>query len=285
MLCPRPRSWQTCAAILLAVSLLGVPACPWASGEPVPASARSRAAAARVRPTLEHDLQAAGLRFGDPVFLRIFKREKILEAWLREPGRDRFRHFRSWPVAKMSGTLGPKLAEGDLQAPEGFYHASARDFNPNSQFHLSFNLGYPNAYDRAHGRSGSLLMVHGSRVSVGCFAMTDPGIEQIYTLCAAALDSGQPFIRVHVFPFRMSDAALAAEKGHRWEDFWTNLKQGHDWFERHKVPPEAKVQDGRYVFEALPVLTRARNRGRLRRHTKAPPVEQTNSRTPPWHTT
>lgn len=269
----------------LSAATLATLAWPCATAGPLPTSARSRAVAARVRPALDRDLQSAGLRLGDPVFLRIFKREKTLEAWVREPGKDSFRLFRSWPVAKFSGGLGPKLAEGDMQAPEGFYQVSARDFNPNSQFHLSFNLGFPNAYDRAHGRTGSLLMVHGSRVSIGCFAMTNPGIEEIYTLCAAALDGGQPFFRVQIFPFRMTDEAMAAEKGHRWEGFWKNLKEGHDSFERRKVPPDVTVKDGRYVFAPLPPLTSGRNGGRLRRRTKSLPARANFSRTPPCHTT
>ena len=148
----------------------------------------------------------------------------------------------------MSGTLGPKLAEGDCQAPEGFYFVANRHLNPRSTYHLSFNLGFPNAYDLAHGRTGSHLMVHGSDMSIGCFAMTDPGIEEIYTLCAAALAKGQPFFRVHIFPFRMNEERMTKAAGDPWEEFWKNLKEGHDLFERNHVPPEVNVQDKRYVF-------------------------------------
>jgi murein L,D-transpeptidase YafK len=148
----------------------------------------------------------------------------------------------------MSGTLGPKLAEGDGQAPEGFYFVTPDRMKPDSRYHLAFNLGFPNAYDTAHGRTGSFLMVHGNRVSIGCFAMTDPKIEEIYTLCAAALTHGQPFFRVHVFPFRMTPERLAQTAGQPWHDFWQNLKQGYDWFETNHLPPDATVADRRYAF-------------------------------------
>jgi len=213
-----------------------------------PPAERAAAAADNVRPALERDLTAAGLRFGDPVFLRIFKEERVLELWVQQPSKATFQFFRTWPVAAMSGDLGPKTIEGDRQAPEGFYYVASKHLNPRSHYHLSFNLGYPNAYDQANGRTGSNLMVHGSNVSIGCFAMTDPGIEEIYTLGAAALAKGQPFFRVHIFPFRMTNERMAQAAGNRWEDFWKNLKQGHDLFEQSHVPPEVTVKDKRYVF-------------------------------------
>ncbi|SVD61889.1 uncharacterized protein METZ01_LOCUS414743, partial [marine metagenome] len=163
---------------------------------------RPEEAAKRVRPSMETALHAKGLRWGAPVFIRIFKEEKKLELWV-DDGKV-FKHFKTWPICKYSGTLGPKLKEGDRQAPEGFYFVPRSRMNPRSRFHLSFNLGYPNAYDRAHKRTGSALMVHGNCVSIGCYAMTDAGIEEIYSLCDAALTNGQRFFRVHAFPFRMT---------------------------------------------------------------------------------
>ena len=210
--------------------------------------ARARAAAQRVRPALERDLARAGLRFGDPVFIRIHKDERELELWMQEPGKKTFRLFRTYKVAAMSGTLGPKLREGDRQAPEGFYHVNRNRMKPDSDFHLAMNLGYPNAYDQAHGRTGSFIMVHGNRVSIGCFAMTDAKVEEIYTLCNAALDKGQGFFRVHVFPFRLSEERLAKAKGHRWEGFWRNLAEGYRWFEDRKRPPNVTVSGKKYVF-------------------------------------
>ncbi|NIP93949.1 MAG: murein L,D-transpeptidase [Akkermansiaceae bacterium] len=212
-------------------------------------STRARAAADRVRPSLARALKARGLRFGDPVYLRAFKEERQLEFWVREPGKKSFKLFRTYRIAAMSGKLGPKLREGDRQAPEGFYFVPPSRMNPASRFHLAFDLGFPNDYDQAHGRDGSHLMVHGNRVSTGCLAMTDKKIEQIYSLCDAALANGQPFFRVHLFPFRMTDQRMAEARGHRWEEFWKNLKEGYDRFERSRIPPNVSVREKRYAFD------------------------------------
>ena len=208
---------------------------------------RSRAAVQRVRPALERDLKAKGLRYGAPIFIRIFKAAKTLEMWV-EAG-ERFKLFRTYPICTYSGALGPKMRTGDRQAPEGFYFVNAGRMNPASTFHLSFNLGYPNAFDRYHGRTGSYLMVHGNCVSIGCFAMTNPGIEQIYALAEGALRGGQRFFRVHVFPFPMTPDAMKKHAGSRHDGFWQNLKEGYDHFERQGRPPNVEVRRGRYVFE------------------------------------
>jgi murein L,D-transpeptidase YafK len=120
--------------------------------------------------------------------------------------------------------------------------------NPYSRFHLSFNLGYPNAYDRSHGRTGSALMVHGACVSIGCFAMTDHAMEQIYALAHAALTHGQPFFRVHIFPFPMEDHHLNNHLNSRWIEFWKNLQTGYRWFNSTGSPPNVEVNNGRYIF-------------------------------------
>ena len=149
-----------------------------------------------------------------------------------------------------SGALGPKLKEGDGQSPEGFYFIKPSSLNPNSSYHLSFNLGFPNAYDRAHGRTGSYLMVHGDCVSIGCYAMTDEGIEKIYAGVEGAFAGGQSFIRVHVFPFEMTEQNLAAKSENPNHGFWTNLKTGWDWFERERIPPNLSVANKTYRFSA-----------------------------------
>ncbi|BCU78670.1 hypothetical protein llg_33850 [Luteolibacter sp. LG18] len=215
----------------------------------LPGPERAAAASARVKPALKLELAAKGLRAGDPVFIRIFKEERLLELWIRKRETRKYEFFRSWPVAAMSGELGPKLKEGDGQAPEGFYVVTPERMKPDSQFHLAFNIGFPNAYDEAHGRTGTFLMVHGNAVSIGCFAMTDPKIEEIYTLCADALAHGQPFIRVHSFPFRMTTERMAAAAGEPWEEFWKNLKEGYDRFETDRVPPNVRVEGKRYAFD------------------------------------
>ena len=213
----------------------------------VPSSGRSRAAVAQVAPGLVYSAGQRGMGYGSPAFIRIFKQERELEVWLQ--AEEGYQLFRTYPIAAMSGSLGPKLREGDRQAPEGFYYVPPSRMNPNSRFHLSFNLGYPNTYDRHHGRTGSALMVHGGRASIGCFAMTDPKIEEIYALVDAALRNGQPFFRVHIFPFRMTTEKMNAYREDRWYPFWENLKQGYDFFESSKQVPNVRVSGGRYIFE------------------------------------
>jgi murein L,D-transpeptidase YafK len=202
----------------------------------------------RLAPVLTADLAVKGLSLGAPIFIRIFKEPGELEVWVRSGAR--FDMFRTYPICNFSGGLGPKLREGDGQSPEGFYFVTPDRMNPASSYHLSFNLGFPNAYDRAHGRTGSFLMVHGDCVSVGCYAMTDSGIEEIYLMAESALAGGQPFFRVHAFPFRLTDANLARHAGSPWSGFWQNLREGYDIFERERVPPEVAVKDGDYVFAA-----------------------------------
>lgn len=214
-----------------------------------PGQRRAIAAAANVRPGLERDLTAVGLKFGDPVFIRAFKEEKQLELLVRNRATGKFDLFRTYPIAAASGILGPKLMEGDGQVPEGFYFVPPAAMKPDSQFHLSFNIGYPNEYDRAHQRTGSVIMIHGNHVSSGCIAMTDQKIEEIYTLCAAALDGGQLYFRVHIFPFRMTAARMYDAFGNSNEAFWKNLEQGYDLFEKNHVPPVVSVVDGCYQFE------------------------------------
>lgn len=215
------------------------------TGTQADARDRGSRAEARVKPALERDLEKSGLSYGAPVFVRIFKREKELELWMQgdSPG---YVLFRTYPICTYSGDLGPKLRQGDGQAPEGFYRVAPGQLNPASRFHLSFNLGYPNAYDRAHSRTGDFLMVHGNCVSVGCYAMGDEAIEEIYSLVAAALRAGQPAFDVHAFPFHLDDARLAAEQDSPWHGFWAELKAGYDAFERTRQPPTIKVVDGHY---------------------------------------
>jgi murein L,D-transpeptidase YafK len=196
-------------------------------------------------------LRAQGLALGAPVFLRIFKLESELEIWMEKDGR--YRKFATYPICLWSGRLGPKLAEGDRQAPEGFYAVTKDELNPNSRWHRSFSLGFPNAFDRALGRTGSFIMVHGGCQSIGCFAMTNNVVDEIWRLVTAALDGGQPAFNVQVFPFRMTEKNLAARKADKWSGFWADLKKGYDSFERTKLPPVVSVCDGRYVIaDAVP---------------------------------
>ena len=145
--------------------------------------------------------------------------------------------------------LGPKLKKGDGVAPEGFYNVGTRQLNPQSKFHLAFNVGYPNGLDQSLKRTGDAIMVHGNDVSIGCFAMTDARIEIIYLIVEAALRARQDEFQVHIFPFRMTAERLAKEKDSEWHPFWTNLKDGYEHFEATKVPPLVGHREGKYVFK------------------------------------
>lgn len=199
------------------------------------------------RTQLLADLDAAGFAPGAESFVRVFKREHLLELWMKRPD-GRFALFRSYEICKYSGQLGPKLAEGDRQAPEGFYRVARAQLNPNSRHHLAFNIGFPNALDRELGRTGSALMVHGGCSSTGCYAMTDAQIDEIYFVVEAALDAGQREVDVAIFPFRMTETALQAEARNEWSPFWRNLKQGFDLFEAERTPPAVAACNGEYVF-------------------------------------
>jgi len=221
-----------------------------ASQTKVPSSSRSREAIERVRPKLVKELKKVDLEFGRAIFIRIFKEEYELEVWVENNDKE-FQLFKTYEICTYGyGGLGPKVKQGDGQAPEGFYFVAPLQLNPSSSFHLSFNLGYPNAFDRAWGRTGGALMVHGSCASIGCYAMTDAGIEEIYALADASLRNGQQFFRVHIFPFRMTKKNLAGHKNSKWSAFWQNLKEGYDFFEKNgHLPPNVKVRDKKYVFE------------------------------------
>ncbi|RLA69331.1 MAG: 2-dehydro-3-deoxyphosphooctonate aldolase [Epsilonproteobacteria bacterium] len=196
--------------------------------------------------TLEERLTILSAKIGDPVFIRIFKEESLLEVWIRTG--TEYQHLKDYVICAYSGALGPKLKEGDRQAPEGFYKVKKHQLNPNSKFHLSFNLGYPNKYDRAHDRTGSFLMVHGNCVSDGCYAMTNDKIEEIYALVEGALQKGQKYVQVHAYPFRMTEEMMALFSENEWYDFWVNLKEGYDYFEAEKLPPNIKVKKQLYTI-------------------------------------
>ncbi|MEO6015023.1 MAG: murein L,D-transpeptidase family protein [Devosia sp.] len=204
------------------------------------------------RSLLKAELVSAGFALGDEAHVRIFKREHLLELWMRT-GDGRFTLFKSYSICKYSGGLGPKLVEGDRQAPEGFYRVAKAQLNPHSRHHLAFNIGFPNAFDQSLGRTGSFLMVHGGCTSVGCYAMTDAQIDEIYAVIESALGRGQREIDVAIYPFRMTKTALQAEAWSQWSPFWQNLKQGFDLFEAEGAPPKVSVCSGNYVFggEAL----------------------------------
>jgi murein L,D-transpeptidase YafK len=194
---------------------------------------------------LDTRLAEHGVALGAAVFMRVFKREFELELWMKRDGR--FHKFATYPICRYSGGLGPKVREGDKQAPEGFYTIGAKQLNPRSNWHRAFNLGYPNAHDSALGRTGSFVMIHGGCSSIGCYAMTDAVVDELWQIVTAALNAGQPRFQLQVFPFRMSEANLAARANDASAVFWQDLKTGHDAFDTTQLPPRVSVCHGRYV--------------------------------------
>ena len=195
-------------------------------------------------------LAKKGMQASAPVFVRIFKEESELEVW-KQRDDGRFYHFKTYPICNWSGEIGPKLKQGDKQAPEGFYTITPTLMNPNSKYYLSFNLGYPNAYDRSWGRTGDSVMVHGKCRSAGCYAMTDALMEEIYGLTREAMKAGQSNFQVQALPFRMTDKRMTEVKANKWYPFWKTLKQGYDYFETYRVPPSVAVCERRYVVNAV----------------------------------
>lgn len=188
--------------------------------------------------------KTAGLSYPPAeLLLRAFKDEKVLEIWGNgEPG-ARMAKIASFPIAAASGGLGPKRREGDRQVPEGIYQITG--FNPWSNYHLSMRVNYPNASDRVRGSAGKLggdIFIHGNKKSIGCLAMTDPVIDEIYLLCADVVAS-KGRITVHIFPGRMSGAWMAKNVPEypQWETFWRELQPIFDAFERTHSLPKVKI--------------------------------------------
>ena len=190
-------------------------------------------------------LAIKGMKQESPIFVRIFKEESELEVWKFKDGR--FQHFRTYPICAWSGALGPKVQQGDRQAPEGFYTVSRGQMNPHSLYHLAFNIGFPNAYDLSNGHSGSALMVHGNCKSAGCYAMTDAYIEEIYILAREAFNAGQTKFHVQALPFRMTAENMQRHRDSPWFPFWVKLKEGYDAFEATGKPPIVKVCSKQYL--------------------------------------
>jgi len=188
-----------------------------------------------------------------PMLVRIFKQEAELEVW-KATSDGSYALLKTYPICRWSGELGPKVRVGDRQAPEGFYTITPGQMNPNSNYYLSFNLGFPNAFDRSYGRTGEFLMVHGDCSSAGCYAMTDEQISEIFSLARESFAGGQRAFQVQAYPFRMTPKNLARHRNNPNMAFWRNLKQGYDHFEVTKQEPKVNVCGRAYVFdaEALP---------------------------------
>lgn len=239
-----PFHWQGllyfCILAMSAVSF-SLPA----HGAELPTTPKAENLIAQTRQKIEQELRAKGFTVGQPIYVRIFKLPGTLELWMNKgKGYDL---FKTYQICEYSGFPGPKVYEGDWQSPEGFYNVSAKQMKPNSQYHLAFDIGYPNDFDNAQNRSGKLIMVHGDCQSVGCFAMGDHRIEEIYMLAHAALMKGQERFSVHIFPFQMTAKNMNKFAASPWMKFWKTLEPGFNFFEQSRQVPEVAVTNGEYV--------------------------------------
>ncbi len=198
-------------------------------------------------PQMLAKMRAKGMDQNSPILLRIFKEEGALEVWKARPD-NRFEKLTDYRICAWSGKLGPKVKEGDRQAPEGFYNLTPAHLNPNSKYYLAINTGFPNRYDAANRRSGTNLMIHGACSSSGCYSMTDEQVLEIYALARDAFKGGQKSIQLQAFPFRMTADNMARHRQSEHIPFWTMLKAGYDNFEVTKRPPEVNVCEKKYVF-------------------------------------
>jgi murein L,D-transpeptidase YafK len=189
------------------------------------------------------------------IFMRVFKREHQLEMWVRPQGQDSFVLLKTYDICALNDQPGPKRAQGDYFTPEGFYYID--NFNPQSDYHLSLRVNYPNESDVRLGAGHSLggdVFIHGGCKTAGCMAITNENIKEVYWLAVEARDHGQTQIPVHIFPAHLSDNSLHTLTN-VFKDrpdlirFWANLKSGYDLFEQtHKLPVIDVNERGRYVF-------------------------------------
>ncbi len=186
-----------------------------------------------------------------PILVRVFKEESELEVW-KQDTTGRYALLKVYPICRWSGELGPKKVQGDRQAPEGFYSITPGLMNPNSNYYLAINIGFPNAYDKANNYSGAFLMIHGDCSSAGCYAMTDEQIGEIYSLAREFFLGGQKEFQIQAYPFRLTAANLARHRNNPNMPFWKMLKEGNDHFEVTRLEPKVDVCERRYVFDAQP---------------------------------
>jgi murein L,D-transpeptidase YafK len=200
----------------------------------VPSTIRSKTAVKNQLDSLKNEFKSKGFSWGEAVFFRIIKNTYDFEVWIKKGAT--YELFTTYKICTYSGGLGTKKKQGDNKSPEGLYTIYANQMNPNSDYHLAFNIGYPNNYERKKGYTGSAIMIHGSCVSIGCYAMTNPIIEKIWTIMDAAYTKGQEKIQLHIFPFKLSNANLEKEeyKVHEDYNFWKELQEPFNKFEHLK---------------------------------------------------
>ncbi|MDP1732329.1 MAG: murein L,D-transpeptidase family protein [Devosia sp.] len=225
--------------------MLGVIAVLAGCGGFKPGNARANAP---LKQAVVAKLKAMGSSPGQGMVIRLFKESSELEVWKRT-AEGSYKHFQTYEICAWSGELGPKIREGDRQSPEGFYNITPGLLNPNSNYYLAFNTGFPNKFDRAHGRTGSNLMVHGDCSSRGCYSMTDESIAEIYALVRESFAGGNSSVQLQIFPFRMTPQNLAKHSSSPHLAFWKDIKEGYDRFELSKTPPTWDVCNREYVFD------------------------------------
>lgn len=236
--------------VLAATAALALAACNQTDSE------AARRANKPLSPQMVSLLSQKDMAPSSPMLVRIFKEEAELEVW-KVTSDGSFALLKTYPICRWSGELGPKVRMGDRQAPEGFYTITPGQMNPNSNYYLSFNLGFPNAYDKAYGRTGEFLMVHGDCSSAGCYAMTDEQISEIFSLARESFAGGQRSFQVQAYPFHMTPKNLARHRNNPNMAFWRNLKQGSDHFEVTRQEPKVSVCNRAYVFDAEPAPGRS----------------------------
>ncbi|MBI6527535.1 murein L,D-transpeptidase [Proteus vulgaris] len=189
---------------------------------------------------------------GRPIYIQIFKEESLLELYTEKLD-GQLEKVRTYPICSYSGGLGPKKFQGDLKSPEGFYQVNFAQLNPNSRFYRAINLGFPNQYDKSKGYTGDFLMIHGACKSVGCYAMTDSVMDEIYQYAELALKNGQSVINIHIFPFKMTNENM--KKHHYSTDigFWQQLRPAYQYVEERKQIPSVTVKDGRYLVNSASI--------------------------------
>ena len=235
------RALLTSAVLAAALSLAG---CYGDDGYQLPTRAMKE-----LSPEMLTLLDQKNMPKDSPILVRVFKEESELEVW-KQDTTGRYELLKVYPICRWSGDLGPKVKEGDRQAPEGFYQITPGLMNPNSNYYLAINIGFPNAYDRANGRTGNFLMIHGDCSSRGCYAMTDEEIGEIYSLAREAFLGGQKSFQIQAYPFRMTPANMARHRDNPNIAFWKMLKEGNDHFEVSHLEPKVDVCDRHYVFDA-----------------------------------
>jgi murein L,D-transpeptidase YafK len=239
---PFARALLASAAVIAAVVLAGCDA------DSISPTGRAQAPLSE---KLLAEMTAKNMDKDSPILARIFKEEAEMEVWKKTRDGE-YALLKTYPICKWSGDLGPKKKVGDRQAPEGFYTITPGQMNPNSNYYLAFNTGFPNAYDRAWGYTGSDLMVHGDCSSRGCYAMTDEQIQEIYALARESFFGGQKAFQLQAYPFRMTAMNMAKHRNNPNFAFWKMLKEGYDHFNASHQEPKVAVCEKRYVFDAAP---------------------------------